>query len=250
MKCPVCSVSNPGHVVSCNCGYHFTTQTKALYRSFTHMGVGEFFSNSWRMYGAAWTTFLLLGAIYTVVSRGLSLGTGVAPGTVSIVIRWIALILTTMALMMAAHKVSEGEPVGVGESYTLSLWLFWRYVGTTILYFLMVFGGLMFFIIPGIIWGIRYVLAFYAVIIEGLDVREAFSRSAALTKGKIISILFHEIAFVLLLTLVIAIPVALLTRLIAVGPEGEEAIRTFGATIWEALFVIFNVLLFKSLRRA
>jgi len=29
-----------------------------------------------------------------------------------------------------------------------------------------------------------------------------------------------------------------------------EAIQTFGTSIWEGLFIIFNVLLFKSLRKS
>jgi uncharacterized membrane protein len=231
------------------------------------MGVGEFFSNSWRTFGANWTTFMILAAIPTLVSLALALGTGVEAsfwGSLTAFIIWIVSmivwILSTMALMMAAHKTSDGQAIGVLESYTLSLGLFWRYIWTGILYFLIVLGGLFLFIIPGIIWAIRYVFAPYLVIVEGIGGRKALSRSKGITKGRLGGVFVRELVFGLLFFLVIMIPLALLILLVGVvlgkpdigfsepNPEWAQAIQQFGQIISEALFVIFNVLLFKSIR--
>jgi hypothetical protein len=228
------------------------------------MGIGEFFSNSWRTFGANWTTFMIIAAIPTVVSLALALAiedevrivTALISGIVSILV-WI---LSTMALTMAAHKTSDGQAIGVWESYNLSLGLFWRYIWTGILYFLIVLGGMFLLIIPGIIWGIRYIFAPYLVIMEGIGGRKALSRSRNITEGRLGGVFVRELVVGLLFFLVITIPLTLLIFLIGVvlgnpaigfsapAPEWAQTIQLFGQIMSEALFVIFNVLLFKSIR--
>lgn len=266
MRCPNCGLINPDDAVKCGCGYSFTIQTgkqpwqHTFYRSYTDMGGKEFFSNSWRTFGANWTTFLILAAIPPLISSALVLATEAAVVIVITIINFIVWILTSMALTMAAHKTSDGEAIGIGESYTLCMGLFGQYIWTGMLYFLIVLGGLFLFIIPGIIWSVRYVFAPYAVIVEGISGGEALSRSKALIKGRLGSIFLLEMGFGLLFFLVIIIPIALLILLIglalgnpligfsATKPAWAEGIQFFGNIISEGLFVIFNVLLFKSLR--
>jgi uncharacterized membrane protein len=263
MKCPVCGVLNPDNAVMCGCGYKLALQTKVLYYSFTYMGVGGFFSNSLRTYGVAWTTFLLLGVIYTFVEAMPEIlpYPGVAAGVVYTVISLIVPILTTMALIITAHRTSEGEAIGIRDSYALSLRFFWRYTWTWILYFLIVLGGVILLIVPGIIWGVRYSLAPYAVIIENLGAKQALSRSRALTKGKGFSIFWHELRLGSLFLLLITLSLGLLTSLIAAvlgqpfpglpsspNPEWAGVVRGFGEATSVSLYLIFNVLLFKSLR--
>ena len=264
MKCPACNLINPDDAVKCGCGYDFTTHTKGLYRSITYMGVWEFFSNSWRTFGANWSTFMILAAIPTVVSLALSLPTGVEVRSVTAFIIWIVWmivwILSTMALTMAAHKTSDGQAIGAWESYNLSLGLFWRYIWTGILYFLIVLGGMFLLIIPGIIWAIRYIFAPYLVIMDGIGGRKALSRSRDITKGRLGGVFARELVFGLLFFLVITVPLTLLIFLVGVAlgnpaigfsaptPEWAQTIQLFGQIITEALFVIFNVLLFKSIR--
>jgi hypothetical protein len=96
--------------------------------------------------------------------------------------------------------------------------------------------------------------------VEGIGGRDALSRSKALTKDRRGRIFFLELGFGLLFFLVIVIPVALLILLVGVmlenpfigfsqpRPAWAEGIQLFGNVISEGLFVIFNVLLFKSLR--
>ena len=209
MECPVCNRINPDDAAECGCGYDFTTHTKALYRSITYMGVGEFFSNSWRTFGANWTTFMILAAIPTLVSLALALATGVEVRFLTAFIIWIVWvivwILSTMALTMAAHKTSDGQVIGVWESYNLSMGLFWKYIWTSILYLLIILGGMFLLIIPGIIWGIRYIFAPYLVIMEGIGGREALSRSKAITKGRLGGVFGCEFVLGLLFFLVITI---------------------------------------------
>jgi hypothetical protein len=144
MKCPNCGLISPDDAAMCGCGYNFSAQMEKhpweykFYRSYTRMGVKEFFSNSWRTFGANWTTFLILAAVPPLISSALLLATESEVVIVIAIVNLIVWILTSMALMMAAHKTSDGEAIGIGESYTLSFGLFWRYIWTGILYFLIV----------------------------------------------------------------------------------------------------------------
>jgi hypothetical protein len=262
MKCPSCGNNIPDDAIKCKCGYSYTTYTKTYYKIFNDMSGKEFFFNSFRIYGVALGTFLLLGAIYSAVSLGLELTVGEAPSTVSSIITLIAYliaqIVTYMALLIAAHKVSDGEDIGILESYALSFSRFGRFVWTGFLYILIVLGGMILLIIPGIIWGIKYFYAPYAVIVEGIGGKEAFSRSKALTKDRLWEIGWREFVFGLLFFLIIWIPIFALIFLIGaiihvigvseINPMWAGAISSFGDIISQGLFVIFNVLLFKSLR--
>jgi len=217
VKCPVCNLINPDNAVKCGCGYDFTTHTKVLYRSIKFMGSWEFFSNSWRAFGANWTTFVVLSVIPTLVFSAPALATVDEVlqliGTIVGMMMWV---LSIMAITMAAHKTSDGQAINVWESYTLSWGLFWRYTWTGILYFLIVLGGLFLLIIPGIIWGIRYVFAPFLVIMDGISGREALSSSKAITKGRMGSMFAREFVFGFLYYLVITLPLALLILLIEV----------------------------------
>jgi len=262
MKCPACGTITPDDTIKCECGYSLTTHTRPLYWSFGGMRAKDFFFNSLRAYVRALSTFLLLGAIYTAVSLGLVLTEGetlsTAGSIVVLIVHLMAQIVTYMALIIAAHKVSDGEDIGILESYALSFSLFGRFIWTSLLYILIVLGGIILFIIPGIIWSVRYVFAPYAVIVEGIGGKEALSLSKTLTEDSLWAIGWREFVFGLLFLLIIWIPTFVLIFLIAfvsivigvseLNPMSAGAIWTFGNIISQGFFVIFNVLLFKSLR--
>jgi hypothetical protein len=120
----------------------------------------------------------------------------------------------------------------------------------------------MFCVMPGTIWGVRYALAPHTVLVEGMSVRQAFARSAALTRGKKFRIFLYACGVGFLFACSIMLPLSVMTSLL-VGVlsqslytgfwaqgiyMGAQLMQTFYTTIWQVLFVIFNVLLFKSLR--
>lgn len=65
--------------------------------------------------------------------------------------------------------------------------VFWKYLMTALLYGLIIFGGLILFIIPGIIWGIKYSLFPYYVL-EGSEPMEALKKSGVATHGSKLNI--------------------------------------------------------------
>jgi uncharacterized membrane protein len=60
---------------------------------------------------------------------------------------------------------------------------FWRYVGAAVLYCLIVLGGIILLIVPGIIWAVKFSLCYYFVIDKGLGPIQALKASSRATMG-------------------------------------------------------------------
>lgn len=89
----------------------------------------------------------------------------------------IAIGFTRVQLNIVDHKPANlamlFHPEGV----------FWRYLGGTILFSLIIIGGLILFIVPGIIWGLKYQFALPLIVDKKLTVRDALQTSGKITKG-------------------------------------------------------------------
>ncbi len=60
---------------------------------------------------------------------------------------------------------------------------FWRILGGSILVGLIVIGGLILLIVPGIIWGLRYMFTIMLIVDKNMDVGTAMHASAEMTRG-------------------------------------------------------------------
>jgi uncharacterized membrane protein len=60
---------------------------------------------------------------------------------------------------------------------------FWRYVGAAVLYCLIVLGGLILLIVPGVVWAVKFSLCYYFVIDKGLGPIDALKASSRATMG-------------------------------------------------------------------
>lgn len=60
---------------------------------------------------------------------------------------------------------------------------FWRYIGVSILYSLIVLGGLILLIIPGIIWAVKYSMSTFILIDTNAGIKESLRKSGELTQG-------------------------------------------------------------------
>ncbi|MEX1013670.1 MAG: hypothetical protein WDZ80_00735 [Candidatus Paceibacterota bacterium] len=61
--------------------------------------------------------------------------------------------------------------------------LFFKYLGTLIIYWLIILGGLILFIVPGIIWAIKFQFFGFELIDKNLKPIDALKRSSKITKG-------------------------------------------------------------------
>ncbi len=94
--------------------------------------------------------------------------------------------LIALAVGIGVIKISlllaKGEKPEYKELYS-NFQCFWNYVGTYILYMLLVGVGFIFFILPGIYLLIKYAFVLYVVIDKNVGPFEAFRIAGELTKG-------------------------------------------------------------------
>jgi uncharacterized membrane protein len=97
-------------------------------------------------------------------------------------ISWLLTTLMMMGIIRIVLKFVDG-----GKARFSELWAnfdgFLRYFGASILYGLIVFGGLILLIVPGIIWAIRFSYYGYFIIDGKCGVTESLRKSTELTKG-------------------------------------------------------------------
>lgn len=97
-------------------------------------------------------------------------------------ISWLLGTIMMMGLIRIVLKFVDG-----GKAPFKELWAnfnrIWSYLGASVLYMLIVFGGLCLLIVPGIAWAIRFGYYGYFVIDGKCGVMEALRQSSALTKG-------------------------------------------------------------------
>lgn len=90
---------------------------------------------------------------------------------------WLQLVLIRMAL-----KVVDGQPVSVDE-LSRSAPDFLSFLLASVLYSLVVTGGMILLIVPGVIWAVRYGLYGFVVANEHVDPVEALKRARVLSDG-------------------------------------------------------------------
>lgn len=105
-----------------------------------------------------------------------------------------------------------------------------KYIGTTILYVIAVFGGFLLLIVPGVIAAIAFMFALYLVVDKGLGPIEALKESARITKGNRLRLfaLLGAITLVSLLGLV-ALVVGLLVAIPITSIAFLDAYRRLSA---------------------
>ncbi|MBI4387853.1 MAG: hypothetical protein HY582_02260 [Candidatus Omnitrophica bacterium] len=133
------------------------------------------------------------------------------------VVAAVVQIIVTLGMIRIALKFASGEKgqfEDLWQSYPLAI----KYFLSSILYGLMVLGGTLLFIVPGIILAIRYQFYSYLIVDQNLGPIEALKKSAAITKNSAGNLFLFGLAtfgvillgvLCLLVGLVAAIPVAM-----------------------------------------
>ncbi|MFH0792198.1 MAG: DUF975 family protein, partial [bacterium] len=123
--------------------------------------------------------------------------------------------------------------------------LFWKYLASSLLYGLIVFGGMILLIIPGIIWAYKFFFSQYLVIDKGLGPIAALKESSRITKGHKWNLFVFSLIFVGLLIIVMApfilMAVASSPLLVGILLEASVSLRVaimISAIILYMLFII------------
>lgn len=159
---------------------------------------------------------MILGFVYSFVT-----GMTKDPESYNIVMHLIYMLLQfiiSMGVIKGFLQVIRGKEVNM-ETFTSMFPLIIKYLVAQIILSVIIFVGLIFFIVPGIYFAIKYMFAPYLVIDKEMGPIEAMKASAKLTKGikwdiigfiAAIVILMYSGIIALLVGLIITVPLATL----------------------------------------
>ncbi len=91
-------------------------------------------------------------------------------------------IILSIGLLKVLLRMHDGENPSAGEIFS-SYDVFWKYIGVSILYGLIVIGGLILLIVPGIIWAIKFSFAPIIVVDRKIGPIAALKESGLITNG-------------------------------------------------------------------
>ena len=94
----------------------------------------------------------------------------------------IVSVMIGIGLMKMFFRIHDGENPPIKEIFS-AYGVFWKYIGTSILYGFIVLGGFILLIVPGIIWAIKYSFATLIVVDTKSGPIAALKESGNITKG-------------------------------------------------------------------
>ncbi len=103
-------------------------------------------------------------------------------------------LFVNMAYVRIGLLFAGGEKAEYADLY-LSYPLFWKFLVGSILYGLIVLGGLILLIVPGIIFAVKYQFFMYLIIDQGMDPVESIKRSGEITQGVKWDVFVLDLAF-------------------------------------------------------
>jgi len=95
----------------------------------------------------------------------------------------VAFSLATGALTRAVSSRYLNEPASIGACYSFIVGILLKYLGTNLLYGLVIGLGLLLCVVPGLIFAIMFAFTSPIVVLEGLGGTSAMGRSRQLARG-------------------------------------------------------------------
>jgi hypothetical protein len=119
--------------------------------------------------------FMLLAAILTFLFSA----------TILFVIFWVGTFVSAFQLMFSL-EVATGTFVSLKTTFkkVMNFSLISRYLGGIMAYTFLSLIGLLLFVVPGIIWGIKYIFVPWLILDKKLSIKESFKVSAEMTQGR------------------------------------------------------------------
>lgn len=139
----------------------------------------------------------VISFVCNFITKKLTVGSGPLLSFILSIPYWLISIIIEMGLIKIALKFCDKEKGNFSDLFSCS-YLVFKYLLSSLLYSLIVFGGLILLIIPGIIWAIKFQFFGYFIVDKGAGPIEALRKSSAITRGVKLDLFF----FGLLLTLI------------------------------------------------
>jgi hypothetical protein len=133
--------------------------------------------------GLLWFVITYIPTVINLIADRTSSGTDLALlKIITMIMSWIISIIFGIGIKKIALDFCDEKKPSVGTLFAASD-CFWRFFGTAILYGLIVMGGFILLIVPGIFWAVKYHLCFYFVVDKGIGPVAALKASGQTTMG-------------------------------------------------------------------
>lgn len=148
--------------------------------------LGEAFTEGWKLtkpnIWKIWKFTALIfgvGIVFGVI--GALMG-GVGESLMSLV-SYVFSLAITMGYLRVMLMIMEGKPVKMADLFWFEGKVIWAYFAGSIIYFLIVMGGLFLLIIPGIIWALMFGQYYYVIADKKLGPIDALKYSQVIMRG-------------------------------------------------------------------
>lgn len=167
------------------------------------LGAGEIIKNSWQIFAENFRkliTYMILlfipnvilgfaGIMSIYLDKFATTDTFIVINNVIVIAIIVASIVFTVWVAMALTKslgaiIAKKASVPAKEGLSSTSHLIWPVIYTSLLVMLIVLGGTVMLIVPGIIFSIWYAFAYYAIIFEEKKGMEALKASKRLVAGR------------------------------------------------------------------
>ncbi|MCD8484822.1 hypothetical protein LRY65_02665 [Candidatus Woesebacteria bacterium] len=187
--------------------------------------IGETLGEAWKILRENVAEIVAIYLLGIILPQGILMALGGRPEDGSVlfaILNQIVSIILSFAVLKAMLDVVRGKDIDVSITWKEPKRL-WNYFLGSMLYAIIVLVGFVLFIIPGIIFSIKYRYLIYLVIEEDLGPLQAMKRSAEITKGIKWDLLAFDLVTVavaiagflaLLVGLVVAIPLIALAQVV------------------------------------
>jgi hypothetical protein len=180
----------------------------------------------------------------------------------SMLIEVYLVLWMTIAVVRSTHRLLHKQEVNPTAISQESLARLLPLLQVAILQGLIILGGLLLFLIPGLIFSIWYAFTQLATILEDKKPVEALSASKMLVQGRFFPVLWRLVSGPILLALAYSMVVGFVLMLIAlstgtdmdilVGDESPDwviLVRTIGEIFLIPLLLIYSVMLYQDLKK-
>jgi uncharacterized membrane protein len=128
---------------------------------------------------------IVAGLIYLVPGVFDEFLKGKLPAFLAIILGvtfWVLQLVVGLGLIRIALKFYDNKIPKFGDLFACFP-LFFRYLIGSILYTLIIIGGTILFVIPGVIWSIKFQFFSYLIVDRGMGPVESLKKSASVTQG-------------------------------------------------------------------
>jgi len=110
---------------------------------------------------------------------------------------WVLGVIISLGLIKVTLAFVDGKKPDFADLFR-AYPLFFRYLLASIVYGLIVFFGFLLFIVPGVIWLVKYRFYLYFLVDQGAGPMEALSKSAKITQGMLLRLFWFGILLIIL----------------------------------------------------